>query len=345
MTARWEAHLRGETPTYAADWRLLCGDGTYRWVRSQARVSARDERGRTTRIAGIYVDIHEQKTAELAFAESEAILESLLASWPDGVVVLDPDLAVVRCNPAAAVLFQRSGRELHPGDAFLPLVAEPNRERMRAFLAEVTENGSGTIEGEDHTLGTGNWTEITAWRTGTNAAPGLIAVTARDITERRRMEALNARAERLESLGLMAGGIAHDFNNLLMTFAANIDLALMETEAGGPVHACLVDARQASLRAGDLVRQLLAYSGKGATHTRPVDCSALVDETVRLLRKTLPAGVTLSATVDRGLPFVDADRTQIQQLVLNLIVNARDAVAANGGGTIEVRTALLPAAA
>ena len=154
--------------------------------------------------------------------------------------------------------------------------------------------------------------------------------------ERRELEEQLRCAQRLESLGLLAGGVAHDFNNLLTGILGGASLALDLTPADAPIADVLRNVIRASERSADLTRQLLAYAGKGKFVIEPVNLSTLAREISDLIRSTLPHHVSLEVKLQDDIPMVDADRTQIQQLVMNLILNAAEATSDRSG---EVRIA------
>ena len=173
---------------------------------------------------------------------------------------------------------------------------------------------------------------------------GLVVV-ARDITGRKRAEheraALDGKfqeAWKLESLGVLAGGIAHDFNNLLTGILGNANLARVESPPGAPALTYLEQIEKISVRAADLCKQMLAYAGKGRVFVEPVNLSRVVEDMTHLLRASVAPGVTLTFTLLPSLPAVHADAAQMRQVVLNLVVNASEAIGARGG-RVEVSTA------
>ena len=160
---------------------------------------------------------------------------------------------------------------------------------------------------------------------------------ARDITERLALEEQLRQTQRLESLGVLAGGMAHHFNNLLTGIVGNASLAM--DDADHPeVRARLRDVLQLGDRAALLIRQILAYAGKGRFVVEPLDVSQQVQEVVALLRTTTPKEVELKLDLAPGLPPVEADRSQIQQLVMNLALNAVEAIGERRG-CVTIRTA------
>jgi two-component system, cell cycle sensor histidine kinase and response regulator CckA len=156
----------------------------------------------------------------------------------------------------------------------------------------------------------------------------------RDITKQKRMEAHLRQTDKLESLGVLAGGIAHDFNNLLTGILGNISLASERAERGLPISDILANASEASERAAMLTKQMLAYAGKGQFVVQPVNLSAVVRETMRLLAGSIPANVLVELALAHDLPPVDADTTQLQQVAMNLIMNAVEAIGPSGGQVI-----------
>jgi PAS domain S-box-containing protein len=150
-------------------------------------------------------------------------------------------------------------------------------------------------------------------------------------------EAHSRHVQKLESIGVLAGGIAHDFNNLLHVVLGNADIALSNLAAGSPAREPLEEVVRATLRAADLTRQLLAYSGKGAFVIRHLDLSSEVREMGTLLRTAISRQATLEWDLHPDLPAISADPTQIRQIVMNLITNASDALG-EAGGTITLRT-------
>lgn len=159
-----------------------------------------------------------------------------------------------------------------------------------------------------------------------------------DITHRKRNEERLREAAKFESLGILAGGVAHDFNNLLVGIMGNASLALEEMEPDAPGRDLIEGALKASQRAADLVRQLLAYSGKGRFTLGQVDLSRLVANTAERIRSSIPGTVALRLELAQDLPPVEADRAQMQQLVLNLAINAAEAIG-DRPGTLTLRTA------
>jgi PAS domain S-box-containing protein len=160
-----------------------------------------------------------------------------------------------------------------------------------------------------------------------------------DVTERRVLEEQLAQAQKLQSIGRLAGGVAHDFNNLLTAILGNAELALMDLPGYHPARESVTEIVKAAERAASLTRQLLSFARKQILEPVPLDLSSVVAGSIVMLRRLLGEDVEIMAELDDGLDIVEADPGQIQQLLVNLTVNARDAMP--GGGRLVIETANL----
>ncbi|MCP4662900.1 MAG: response regulator, partial [bacterium] len=164
-----------------------------------------------------------------------------------------------------------------------------------------------------------------------------VAKHQREEERRRKLEAQLLEAQKVESLGILAGGIAHQFNNLLVGILGNVDLALMKLSPSSQARVFIEQIEKAGLRAADLAAQMLAFSGKGRLVSEPVDLSYEVKEMADLLAASTSKKVRLAYALASDLPAIDADVTQIRQLVMNLVINASEAIG-DAEGTITVTT-------
>jgi PAS domain S-box-containing protein len=156
--------------------------------------------------------------------------------------------------------------------------------------------------------------------------------------KRRKIETQMQQTQKLESLGVLAGGIAHDFNNILMAIMGNADLVLQDLAKDSPLRPRIEEVEKASRRAVTLTHQMLAYSGKGRLVTRPIDLGQAVAEIAHLLRSSFQEGVLVTLNLGENLPAIRADSAQIQQVVMNLLLNASEAFADHSQGDITVST-------
>ncbi|MBA2291307.1 MAG: response regulator [Gemmatimonadales bacterium] len=183
----------------------------------------------------------------------------------------------------------------------------------------------------------GGWRELEVVATDLTeeaAVEGIVLV-ARDVTERNALEARLRQSQKMEAVGRLAGGVAHDFNNLLTTILVSTDLVL-ERELEGPVRDDLEVVRQATERAAGLTGQLLAFSRQDVRQRRPVDMNALVADTVKLLRRLLGSDVTVNVSAAADIPWVAGDANLLAQVIINLALNARDAMPRGGIVSIGV---------
>ncbi|MBN2725363.1 MAG: PAS domain S-box protein [Deltaproteobacteria bacterium] len=148
----------------------------------------------------------------------------------------------------------------------------------------------------------------------------------KEVTRRHKLEMRMQQTQKLESLGILAGGIAHDFNNLLMGILGNASLALMEIPEYSPARETIQSVEKTSRRAAELIKQLLAYSGKGKFVLEKIDPGALVEEMAHLLEVTIPKNVSIRYKFRENVPVIEGDPTKIRQIVMNLITNAADAI-------------------
>ena len=147
-------------------------------------------------------------------------------------------------------------------------------------------------------------------------------------------------SQRLESIGVLAGGVAHDFNNLLTGILGNASLILNDIPVGHPARDRAQAVCDAAQRAANLTRQLLAYSGKGQFLVEPIDLSSLVRDMSQLIGLSIPKGVFLQLALNEALPAIEADSSQIQQVIMNLVINAAEAIGTDKQGTVLVHTAV-----
>jgi two-component system cell cycle sensor histidine kinase/response regulator CckA len=165
-----------------------------------------------------------------------------------------------------------------------------------------------------------------------------------DVSEQKQVELQLAQSQKMQAIGQLAGGVAHDFNNLLMAILMQLDELSQRHPVGDPSYEGLNQIRQTSTRAADLVRKLLAFSRKQTVQREILDLGELISEFEVLLRRVLHEDVTLATEYGRDLPHVRADRGQLETAVMNLAVNARDAIRSHGGSTVTIRTARVTAA-
>jgi PAS domain S-box-containing protein len=315
--------------------RIRVADGSFRWMRTRAR-PRRDAEGRIVRWYGYTEDIDARKRAEKELLATNEKLTKFLETCPLAVMVLDVTGVVTLWTHAAEKLYGWSASEVI--GKFLPAVDDEHREEFLDNLARVFR-GEPLLGIERVRRSRTGVFDAQVWAVPLTLADGqkqCLSIVA-DITERKRAEERYRETQKLESLGVLAGGIAHDFNNLLVGILGNASLAADSLSAANPIRALLNDVITASQRAADLTRQLLAYAGKGQFIVQPIDLSATIQEIAQLIQASIPKSVQLRLDLRPTLASIEADRAQIQQLVMNLIINAAEAVGEENG-TVQVTT-------
>ncbi len=293
----------------------------------------------TDRIALIVTDLRERKRNEQIVGAgqlAQAILEQAAVS----ILVTDPSGRIIRASQAAEQLAGMPVLLRDFGDVFtFQASQEDGGLSFSEILARLRQQGK--ITGLPAIARASGGRSLDVLMNGTLLAGpnsevlGCVIVLV-DITERKRLERKLFEKQKLESIGLLAGGIAHDFNNLLVGILGNASLVQeMMPEAGSaaqPLEA-IVKCSQA---AAHLTRQMLAYSGKGQFVIEPVDLTGVVQQTVRLLHSSIPGRVALHLDLPHNLPAVEADASQMQQVVMNLILNGAEAIG-DESGVVVVR--------
>jgi two-component system CheB/CheR fusion protein len=278
-------------------------------------------------------DITDRKRA------AEARYRRLFESARDGILLVDAATGeVLDANPYTERLFGYRHGEL-VGRKLWEIEPLQNVSWARAVLDQIRDRGVERFD--DLNLRTRDGrdiqTEVIA-NVYTEGERLAIQFNMRDVSERRKFERELRETQKLESLGLLAGGIAHDFNNLLTGIIGNASLAYTEVAPDQPLRMRLREIVQAGERAAFLTRQMLAYSGRGRFVIEPIDLGDLIREISALVRSSIPKTVELKLNLAPNLPLVEGDAAQIQQVIMNLVINAGEAIGEDGTGTVEVRT-------
>ena len=352
--AQAEAHacftLLRDGGTDTREMPLRCVDGATCWTR-QAASALQGPGGRFAGALYLLSDLTERIAAEGALRESEARLR--LALDVAGMSVWEHRIASDRVRDPAAPADSRALRADDAGSyaRFLQAVHPDDRDRVeRANAAAVVSGGEFRVEYRIvESDGSERWIHAAGGvaQSGDGTPTRLVGVTL-DVTERVRLEEQLRQAQKMEAVGQLAGGIAHDFNNLLTVISGNLEFAQGELPpdlpTDHPLHADLTEIADAAARARSLVRQLLTFSRKQAIRPQRVRVGALVRSAERLLRRLIGEEIGLEVTVGDGDTVVDADPGQLEQVLMNLAVNARDAMLtarhghAGRGGALRIAT-------
>jgi PAS domain S-box-containing protein len=272
-------------------------------------------------------DVTAQRGTNADLLRTTSILDLVVQQMPSVYWVVDHQLTVLRTGGAVEEILgypadRFIGKTLYQAAVEEPGTGDPFTAHMRALAGE-------TVPYENTYCGKQLSCTISPYRDPDGNIIGAIG-TCIDVTVSRAVERRLVDAQRAESLGVLAGGLAHDFNNLLVAVLGNADLALRELPHGTPGRAAVEAVRDAGLRAGELTHQLLAYAGRAGAGTMRVHPAELVDELLRITAPSFPAAVKVETELPGSLAL-RGDPSQVRQVLLNLIVNARDAVGERGG--------------
>ena len=346
IPAQWRSCI-AEGRAFRAEYRMLAADGRTVWIQDEA--VAAQEGDTTIYYQGYLLDVTKRKESEERLGALLRQNELLLRSVGEGIFGLDRQGRVTFANPAAGELTgcppdRLIGLDVHrtighrsPGGLpcsgkGCPFTATLDDGEEHRFEAEVTRLRNGVTYVADCTTTplVEGWELVGA------------AIVLRDISEQRELEQQLRQAQKLEAVGKLAGGIAHDFNNLLTAISGHSELSLARLE-GGPVAEHLGEIKRAADRAGALTQQLLAFSGKQVLQPRVLNLNAVVTDVESLLQRLIGEDIALERRLESGIAPVRADPGQLEQVLVNLAVNARDAMPTGGRLTIETANLTLAA--
>jgi two-component system cell cycle sensor histidine kinase/response regulator CckA len=319
------------------DFRVVHADGSIRWVRGHA-AAVRDGSGHVYRISGVALDITDRKEAEERLRESEERFRSLADASFD-VIVQSVDGVYTEVSPGLERVLGYTPADV-VGRSPLELVAPESRDEVRR---RITENVEGRYElvvlhkdgrrlrmeaaGKTIEMG-GRRARITALR---------------DVTEQYSLEEQLRQAQKLEAVGRLASGVAHDFNNLLTVILTEIQLQRLapDFDAVSSYGTSLAEIEQAARRAAGLTRQLLTFSRRDVAEPRLLDPAQVVDGLKKMVGRIIGEDVALEVVVGEGVGDVHIDRGHLEQVIVNLAVNSRDAMPEGGQLRVEIRNATL----
>jgi two-component system cell cycle sensor histidine kinase/response regulator CckA len=276
----------------------------------------------------------ERGRAVEALERREAHYRSLIENSLDLISILNPDGTIRYASPSHGRVLGYSADEL-VGQNALSFVHPDDLDSVKGALEQRGKDGAVQCRFRHKD---GSWRVLESFGRNLSHMAGVqgLVINSRDVTERKRLEEQLYRSQRLEAVGRLAGGVAHDFNNLLMVITGYSQMLLDNTPPADPARGDLEQVVKAAERATDLTKQLLAFSRRQVIRPAYVNLNALIEDMDRMLRRMLGANITLTLRLAPALGAVRADPAQIEQVVLNLALNARDAM--RGGGQVIVET-------
>jgi two-component system cell cycle sensor histidine kinase/response regulator CckA len=328
----------GEIRTETIDIDLVKRNGTSIPVRLLHR-AARLADGELGETRTLVLDRRGGIAGEEALRAAEVRFSRFFNDTPFAIATLDQDGRIIRTNAPFSRIFGWAGSE-RPLDrvAMSELLSDASRERL-AVAIEAALAHKSEIEPVDAQLTREGDPAVRLYVSGSEEAEGSperVNVYALDMTEQRKLEAQFAQGQKMQAVGQLAGGVAHDFNNVLTAIIGFSDLLLLKHKPGDPSFADLMSIKQSANRAAGLTRQLLAFSRRQTLRPQILEIPTHVDDLTVLLKRLIGEQIVLHVDHAQGIWPVKADLVQLEQVVVNLVVNARDAMP--NGGAITIRT-------
>ena len=348
-----EEHFHGQRDASVIEYRMVSKDGTFRWVEGKGKIVERDKEGNPSRMVGIITDITEHKQMEIALRESQEELRLAQRVARIGSWYWDAKTGIATGSDE----FLR----IHGFDQSAPQLPDFLKKRLWGYHAEEWDRLKAAIQMALQT-GVGYELDLRIIRNGTDGWISIrsevvfdgngqiigIRGTTQDITdrklaeeEREELHAELSQAQKMESVGRLAGGVAHDFNNMLSVILGHSELAIGGLSPEHPVFTNLQEILMAAERSANLTRQLLAFARKQTVEPKVLDLNVTVEGMLQMLHRLIGEDIDLVWMPGSVLWPVKIDPSQIDQLLANLCVNARDAIDGVGKLTIETRNASL----
>jgi len=294
--------------------------------------------GQRARIV-LALDVTARKLAEVALSKSNAILRAVVDDSPLGIVLLAPDLTITKWNRAAALQFGWSADDA-VGQSVHTIIPEEKRPELLALLARLHAGEVITNHETQRVRIDGTLRDVLvsqgALHDADGAITGYVGIYS-DVTENKRLETQLRQAQKMEAVGQLAGGIAHDFNNLLTVIISYSQMLAAEMDESSTALDDVREIRRAAERAALLTKQLLAFSRQQVLKPHILDLNQVIGNLEQMLRRLLREDIDIALSLDPSLGSVAADPGQIEQIVMNLVVNARDAM--QNGGSLSIETA------
>jgi two-component system cell cycle sensor histidine kinase/response regulator CckA len=308
------------------------GQGGKTFLASINQVVVRESDGRV-RTRAVVHDLTAEREMRKALKASEDRFQRFFEEAPLGIVQVDSKGTIADCNNAFADMLGVAVDEIE-GASFKKLISAEDFENYKATLAHI-EQGNDMRVPLEISLAAGNKKVMTQMH-ARKFREGSFVLHFIDVTERKSLEVQFVQSQKMQAIGQLAGGIAHDFNNLLTAIIGFCDLLLLRHKPGDPSFADIMQIKQNSNRAANLVRQLLAFSRQQTLRPRVQDVTDILTEVSHLLRRLIGAGIELELIHGHELGLVKVDEGQMEQVLINLAVNARDAM--EGGGKLVIET-------
>ncbi len=317
-------------------------DGSLIWLRT-SKVPLRNEVQEIIGVLGIYEDITERRITEQKLLQEKEFSSESLNCLPGVLYIIGTDNHFLRWNKNFETISEYTSEEfcqMSPLDLFQGTDKDLINERIQEVFVKGVSSAEADLVTKSGNKIAYHFTGQTIKIEGATCLIGMgidISDRKRAEEERLKLEQQLLHTQKLESLGVLAGGIAHDFNNILTSIVGNADLALMKMSPESPSMDNLRRIESAAAKAADLAKQMLAYSGKGRFVIEDLDLNRLLEEMLHMLEVSITKKAALCLNLTPNLPSVEADATQIRQILMNLVINASEAIG-DTSGVIAVTT-------
>jgi PAS domain S-box-containing protein len=299
--------------------------------------------GQITGVRSGIQDITGLKQAEELLRQSEEKYRALFEESKDAIFIIAPDGKCLDVNPAGVQLSGYSSKEaLLKTDINEEFYIHPeDREKLGRALAE-----QGFVEDYELKLTRKTSEELIVIETATavyDEKGNMIAYRAilRDVTEKKKLEQQFIQSQKMEAIGILAGGVAHDFNNLLMVIQGNVELGLMNIDCSHPLYEVLMKVQEGTRKASDLTQQLLSFSRRRVLHPRNLNVADLIGDLSKMLSRVIGEDIELRIDFGLNLGHIYVDPNALDQVLMNLVVNARNAMPQGGILTIQAQNTQL----
>ena len=319
-------------PSEIMDHMMVRKDETKRYIELSASL-IKDSKDHGIGARGIIRDVTERKHAQEEIAKRQKYLESVVHNAPDAIVTLDASHNIIEWNPGAKRIFGYSRDEV-VGKDIDDLISRPDMKHELKALTKQLLSGERLIPHETVRYRK-DGTPVNVIASGSSIKIedkflGVMAVYT-DITEKKKLERQLQQAQKMEAIGTLAGGIAHDFNNILAAIIGFAELAKMRVPEDSEILPNLDQILKSGNRAKTLIQQILAFSRKQELEQKPLQLKYIIMETLKLLRSTLPTDIEIKEDIAQDVGVVNADPTQMHQVIMNLCTNAGHAMQEEGG--------------